>query len=150
TISSRPLPSHAVADPLVQRAASAAVDAPAGLRTGGRLRFGEGYDGKLEAPRLAFGADATTCDASWDFARGIGTVHVVDTGPLGLHGQTVQGPARAVTGSRWDGSTQRWTDQPDHYAAIHFHRDDLIDAGWSPDATFTVPPDLPSGFYAFK
>jgi N,N-dimethylformamidase len=149
-LASRPLPSHSVGDRMVHGPASAAVDAPPGLRTGGRLRFGDGLDGKLEAPALAFRADATSFDASWDFARGIGTDHVVDTGPGGLHGRTVQGPARAVTGARWDGSTQRWTDQPGHYAAIHFHRDDLTDAGWTPDAALTVPDDLPSGFYAFK
>ncbi|MEZ5232928.1 MAG: DUF6605 domain-containing protein [Acidimicrobiales bacterium] len=57
---------------------------------------------------------------------------------------------RAVTGSRWDGTTQRWSDAPGQYAAIHFHRDDLTDAGWRTDVALTVPEDLPSGVYAFR
>lgn len=159
-ITQAPLATRSPADPVVQRPAAAAGSAPAGLRTGGRLLFGawnEGdafaahLDGKLEQPTIAFDpAPGAKPDARWDFARGIGTTVVVDVGPLGLHGLTVQAPARAVAGSRWDGSVQRWIDAPEQYAAIHFHRDDLADAGWSADATVRVPEGLRSGIYAFK
>ena len=30
----------------------------------------------------------------------------------------------------WDGSVQAWTVDPSHYDAVHFHSDDLYDAGW--------------------
>ena len=40
-----------------------------------------------------------------------------------------------------------WRHAPREYAAIHFHDDDLHDAGWATDFDFTVPADLPSGAY---
>ena len=61
-----------------------------------------------------------------------------------------QHPARAVKGARWDGSTQRWTEDPSRYAAIHFHADDITDVGWEPDIEWEVPADLPSGLYAVR
>jgi len=130
---------------------------------GGALRFAGSFDGRLEAPVLwsrppgpdgAAPASAVpvgdTGRAAWDFSIGIGGTAIYDTGLHGLHGRTVQGPARAVTGSRWDGSVQRWTDDPSQYAAIHFHRDDVTDAGWQPDVRLAVPQGLPSGLYAFR
>jgi N,N-dimethylformamidase len=106
------------------------------------------YDGRLEAPEITDGGSDLV--ARWDFSRDIGTAVVHDAGPLGLHGRTEQCPARAVTGSTWDGSTQRWTDDASQYAAIHFHHDDLVDAGWATDAEFVVPADLASGLYCFR
>ena len=68
----------------------------------------------------------------------------------GPDGELHQLPARAVTGSRWDGSVQAWTADPSHYDAVHFHSDDLYDAGWDPTATARLPADLPSGIYALR
>ncbi len=62
----------------------------------------------------------------------------------------VQRPCSAVRGVRWDG---RWHDPgqaPAHYSALHFNSDQLLDAGWSPTLSWTVPADLPSGAYAFR
>jgi N,N-dimethylformamidase len=75
---------------------------------------------------------------------------MVDLAPGKHHGWTMQMPTRAVKGVRWNGTVQRWLDDPSQYAAIHFHEDDLVDAGWSPDISWTVPADLPSGVYAVK
>ena len=36
-----------------------------------------------------------------------------------------------------------WKLAPEEYAAIHFHDDDLSDAGWEPSFSWTVPDDLP-------
>ena len=58
--------------------------------------------------------------------------HVADTGPGGWHGRCVNLPSRAMTGSRWTGAVQRWTEAPDQWGAIHFHDDDMGDAGWQP------------------
>jgi len=124
------------------------------------------YDGKLEAPRL-FGAALDAADAAegaanpdaadapepiaaWDFAREIAGERVVDVGPGGFHGRTVQHPTRAVKGWRWDGSTQRWTETSEQYAAIHFHSTDLADAEWDADLAWTVAGELRSGVYAFR
>lgn len=149
----RHLPTRGPGDAVADRDQSGVVDAgPGRLRPGGPLLFaarwgadgrpGAHFDGRLEAPEL-LGV------ASWDFATGIGTSVLRDVGPLGIDAHTVQCPARAVTGSRWDGSTQRWSDDPSQWAAVHFHHDDLVDAGWEADATLAVPP-LPSGIYCFR
>ena len=53
-----------------------------------------------------------------------------------------------MKGWNWSGETVRWTDRPEHYGAIHFHEDDLYDAGWQADFALTVPDDLRSGAYA--
>ncbi|MDY7104554.1 MAG: DUF6605 domain-containing protein, partial [Actinomycetota bacterium] len=108
-------------------------------------------DGRIESPRLAVEtADGRIVEAAWDLAQGIGTTDVIDTGPHGLAGTTVQSPARAVTGSRWDGTVHRWSDAPEHYAAIHFHRDDLTDARWDVDVELTIPETARSGIYAVR
>jgi N,N-dimethylformamidase len=109
-------------------------------------RTTEHFEGKLEAPKLTAG----DLELRWDFGRGIGTRRVDDISPHGLHGLTVSAPKRAVTGSLWDGTVHDWKSDPTHYRAIHFHSDDLYDAGWSESLRFTLPDDLKSGFYAVK
>jgi N,N-dimethylformamidase len=37
---------------------------------------------------------------------------------------------RAVRGSRWTGAETNWRHMLRHYAAVHFHEDDLYDCGW--------------------
>ncbi len=122
------------------------------------------FNGKLEAPRLwsraldeaewsrgveAAPAAADALVAAWDFGREISSTRVID--PVGgHHGTTRNLPTRAVRGARWDGSEHRWTHKPEHYAAIHFHDDDLYDCEWESDARFDLPADLRSGIYAAK
>jgi len=43
-----------------------------------------------------------------------------------------------------------WRHAPREYAAIHFHDDDIYDAGWATDFEFTVPDDMPSGAYLMR
>ncbi len=62
----------------------------------------------------------------------------------------VNGPTLAVTGRRWDDDTTDYRDAPDQYAAVHFHADDVEDAGWPPVAEFVVPATIRSGVYAFR
>jgi N,N-dimethylformamidase len=104
------------------------------------------FYGKLEAPALRSGK----LTAQWDFARGMGTGRIEETSSRKLHGRLVNAPKRAVTGSRWDGSVHDWRQNPSHYAAIHFHGDDLYDARWKPSLAIKLPKDLKSGFYAVK
>jgi N,N-dimethylformamidase len=85
---------------------------------------------------------------AWDFFSSIPTTRVVDRGPFGLDGELVNLPARAMKGWNWTGETVRWTDRPEQYGAIHFHEDDLYDAGWDVDFELTVPDDMRSGAYA--
>ena len=57
-------------------------------------------------------------------------------------------PARGMKGQRWTGEHHSWQAAPREYAAVHFHEDDLYDAGWSADVVWTVPEDAKSGAYA--
>ncbi|MFO1037096.1 MAG: DUF6605 domain-containing protein [Geminicoccaceae bacterium] len=122
-------------------------------------------NGKIDAPRLLDGtvaperlealflrpmpADLSSCiKGAWDFALAMETTRVEDTGPHLLHGSTHNLPTRAMKGWNWDGSEHCWWRAPDQYGAIHFHDDDLYDAGWEQSFAWTVPADLPSGVYA--
>lgn len=124
----------------------------------GSTRFA--FNGRLEQPCL-FSAPLALGDvigqlptqhsalySAWDFTLGIDTLIATDSGPHGRHAHLHNLPSRAVTGSRWDASEMCWRHAPEHYAAIHFHDDDLYDAAWQTDFTFTVPAGLASGSYA--
>lgn len=121
------------------------------------------FNGKIERPFVAAGALAAAeveaianghapagIIAAWDFSRDISGPRVPDLGPHGFDGTLVNLPTRAMTGSAWDGSAHDWTRRPAHYAAVHFHDDDLHDCGWETDFTFTVPSDMRSGVYAAR
>lgn len=151
-----------------------AATAPGGLATGGdgdltfaARRKGDGstpanmtghYNGKLEAPRLAarplppgpIALDDPALVGAWDFSLDIAGEGISDRGPHGLHGHTLNLPLRAMKGAAWTGEWHDWRARPAHYAAIHFHDDDLADAGWTTDFTFTAPDELPSGLYAAR
>ncbi len=128
------------------RAPPLPFDAPlfiAAAHRDGRMRAH--FNGRIEDLRVlaatATGALTGECLAFWDFSRGIETQSIIDAGPHALHGRLVNLPTRAVTGSRWDGSEHRWTHAPDHYAAVHFHEDDVGDAGWETDLDLPIPDD---------
>lgn len=123
------------------------------------------FNGKLEAARVSSRAldddeiwtlrEAAVVEheaivAAWDFSREITTTRIIDASGAHHHGETQNLPTRAVRGASWDGSEHRWVHKPHHYAAIHFHDDDLYDCGWETDARVDLPEDLPSGIYAAK
>ncbi len=104
------------------------------------------FNGRIEAPVLS---DDQGQVAAWDFSADIGSQDIVD--PVGGYtGRLKQNPTRGVAGVHWDGSAQSYVQTPAHYGAIHFHEDDLTDAGWLPTITWQIPGDLPSGQYALK
>ncbi|MHB8613297.1 MAG: N,N-dimethylformamidase beta subunit family domain-containing protein [Candidatus Dormibacteraceae bacterium] len=92
--------------------------------------------------------------AAWDGADGGAPAgfrrpdHVEDKSPNKLHARTVNLPMRGVTGYNWDGRQHDFTTAPEQYGAIHFHDDDVGDAGWEPSFQLEVPGDLKSGVYA--
>ena len=53
-----------------------------------------------------------------------------------------------MTGHNWSGAEMSWSAAPHEYGAIHFHDDDIYDAGWDSDFALTVPETLRSGCYA--
>ncbi len=135
--------------------------------SGGRLACAGHYNGKIERPKLANRALsrlelenlhaalvpsdlATAIVGDWDFSRDIMSVKVSDMSPNRLHGEIVNMPARAMKGHNWTGKEMDWKHAPRQYGAIHFHDDDLYDAGWDVDFEFTVPANQKSGVYAVR
>ena len=137
------------------------------LGAGGRATEGH-FNGRLDAVRLSRRAlpvdriealcAALTPPADrvadlvgfWDFARDIMTDRVTDLSAASLHGHVRQLPARGVKGFRWSGATDDWKAAAHEYAAIHFHDDDLYDAGWDTDFVWDIAPATPSGLYAAR
>ena len=122
------------------------------------------FNGRIERPRIlgrvfdageiealaAQGPQASAADAlaDWDLSIGIDSENVSDVSGNGLDGTTEQMPTRGVGGSNWSGETDDWRNRPAEYGAIHFHDDDLLDAGWDTTMSLQIPDDWPSGCYA--
>ncbi len=88
--------------------------------------------------------------ASWDFSKDISSKKVSDISPNALHGSAVNMPTRAMTGHNWKNIETNFAHAPGEYGAIHFHDDDLEDAGWVPACEFCIPPDWRSAIYAAR
>src|SRR5690606_2621542 len=85
-----------------------------------------------------------------DFAQGMSSDRISDTGPFGLSGKLHNIPVRGVAGALWNRTHHSWQEHPAHVAAVHFHDDSLEDAAWESDFHYTVPSDLKSGIYAAR
>jgi len=113
--------------------------------TGGAEPWRGDFDGRIARPRLT----VDDRELWWDLGQDMAGRKVVDGSGNHRHGELHQLPTRGVTGPTWDGTEQRWTDDPSQWDAIHFHKGDLYDAGWETTAALDLPADLPSGIYAF-
>jgi len=129
---------------------------------------GQLYNGKIDSPRifsraltraeveqLRTGDDPSNVAAenlvgAWDFSADFSAARVRDRGPYGLHGVALHAPARAMKGHNWSGEEFDYRRAPQEYGAIHFHEDDLEDAGWEVDFEWQVRDDLKSGVYAAR
>jgi N,N-dimethylformamidase len=173
TLWQRQLLSYPRADRSEQRQARVAADrikpwsAPfhmAAMNTGTRSAH---FNGKIDSPRLfdravaPDEADRAVRDstealrslglvAAWDFARDTGSTRIHDLSRHARHGEIVNLPARGMKGWNWNGASMDWKSAPEQYGAIHFHEDDLYDAGWQEDFRLEVPQDLKSGIYAAR
>jgi N,N-dimethylformamidase len=125
------------------------------------------FNGKIDRPRLASSV-LSSADielvasqvnpfeqypnlvAAWDFSLDTGTDVVSDTGPNALHGHTINLPSRGCKGFNWSGKEQSWQHASGEYGAVHFHDDDLYDAGWETDFDYVIPVDLKSGASAAR
>ena len=149
------VPSH-VAAPLTV-AARPATDRPAERHFNGRLERPSLYASVLEPDDMIAKLDAQSGSArdvdlvaAWDFSIGISTDRMVDVSPRHLHGVLVNLPTRGVTGRHGGEDAFCWVQTPERYAAVHFHDDDLYDAGWETEFSFEIPKGLRSGLYAVR
>lgn len=143
------------------------IAATMGVSTTGKALSQHHFNGKLEAPRVLqrpvsdAEAERLLADpqpdvwkhdlvAAWDFSLDIDSSAITDLSPHRHDGALVNLPTRAMTGWRWDAREYCWQHAPEHYGAIHFHEDDLYDAGWTPAFSLTIPADAPSGIYAAR
>ncbi|MCC7054365.1 MAG: hypothetical protein IT355_13945 [Gemmatimonadaceae bacterium] len=122
------------------------VDAPAVHRTA--LSAGEAQ--ALHATPGAHAAAHPALVAAWDASRECASDRLVDVGPLALHGTLFQGPTRLVPGAFWTAGVLDPARDPAGFAAVHFHQDDLRDAGWGPTVRLTLPATLASGVYGLR
>jgi len=126
------------------------------------------YNGKIDRPRVSTAALtlaelealrgdrwperlAGTLAGAWDFADDIPGITVRDISGRRLDGVLVNMPTRGVTGHNFTGEDGMcWKDRPDQWSAIHFHDDDVYDAGWQVDFSLIVPETMKSGIYAVR
>ena len=106
---------------------------------------GERWDGRIAEPKLRVGSVVNEWQLETDMQKAVIPPTV---GECEL--QLMQLPTRGVTGPHWTGEHQRWSDQPSEWNAIHFHHDDLYNAGWQPSHSVALPAELPSGIYCFR
>jgi len=131
------------------------------------------YNGKIDRPRVSnrsLGKDEIDalargfkgCEANlrrsvvgaWDFHENItdniSSTYIIDTSPNGLNGHAVNLPNRGMTGYNWTGDDIVYHHIATEYGAIHFHDDDIDDARWEVDFSYTIPKHLKSGVYAAR
>lgn len=130
---------------------SAVIGAMSCIRQQGQWRPAKCFNGKIENPRI-YRTNAGACVpiADWRFERSLSSTQCEDATPHGFHGIVVNAPTRAATGVQWRGKIVDFTKAPEQYGAIHFHEDDLDDAGWPVSATIGLPSSLSSGVYAVR
>lgn len=120
------------------------------------------FNGKIDSPRIC---DRALTEAesiavamahppyvvgAWDFSVDMASQTAIDTSANRLHGAVVNFPARAMTGWNWTGEVMDWKQDPTQWGAIHFHDDDIYDAGWETDFALTIPQQMTSGVYAAR
>ena len=105
----------------------------------------EFFNGKIEAPEIK--VDGKTI-LKYDFSQQIPFFEVpAESGPSLI---LYNSPTRAVKGMNWDASEFCWRHKPEHYAAIHFHEDDIYEFDWEYDFELVVPANMPSGAYVMR
>lgn len=148
TVSQRPIGHNTTAAQETTGSGGADLSLSGRLTIGAHLVEGvpaQHFNGKIEAPQILVDGQPV---GQWDFASQISSRIVpAQSGP---DLELINYPTRAVTGSAWDGSEMNWTHKPAHYAAIHFHSDDIYDFGWATDFSYTLPDDIPSGVYVMR
>lgn len=121
------------------------------------------YNGKIDTPTLY--SRALTDDeiatlhrgqpvaapwASWKLGQDFAREAITPAWAGGRPGQIFNGAERGVTGRNWDGRSDSFSEVPEQYAALQFHEDDMVDAGWPYELEFQLPSALDSGVYLVR
>lgn len=117
---------------------------------GSRPQATDFFNGRIDGLTLKSCGQQPATLARYDFSLDISSDRIVDVSGRGHGGVLVNAPTRAVRGHDWDGSEPDWTRARFGYGAIHFHDDDLDDAGWDTDFVVTIPSGARSGAYAVE
>ena len=96
----------------------------------------------------ATGAEVVLAD--WDFGPSSTLRVVANRAGDGFAGRTTNFPLRPALGVRGAADELDPRLAPEAYDAIHFHDDDLDDAGWEDDVVLRLDADLPSGVYGIR
>ena len=106
------------------------------------------FNGRIEYPVITID---DTIIAEWDLSANMTTLEVPDVSKNdALTLQLINAPTRGVCSSQWDASEFSWKHCPSHYAAIHFHDDDIYDFNWNSSFSLTIPNDMASGLYVMR
>lgn len=106
------------------------------------------FNGRIDSPMIK--SLKAGILIQYDFGRNIPEDKILDISGAGHHGILINAPTRGVRGYNWDGTEVDWTKAKYGYGAIHFHEDDLDDAGWETDLTIQIPTTAKSGIYAVE
>lgn len=107
------------------------------------------FNGRIDSPTIKT-IGGSRILVQFDFSRNMSEDTIRDVSGGGHDGVLVNAPTRAVTGYNWDATEADWTKATSGYGAIHFHDDDLDDAGWDTDVSITIPNDARSGVYCVE
>lgn len=107
------------------------------------------FNGRIDSPRLTVRTEvsAPVVIADWDFGPSATLRRIANRVGEGFAGRSANFPLRAclgIAGAPVDVDPRL---SPGAYNAIHFHDDDLDDAGWEEDIVLPIDPGLPSGVY---
>ncbi|GAA0526229.1 large subunit of N,N-dimethylformamidase [Paractinoplanes ferrugineus] len=105
------------------------------------------FNGRIDRPVLT-AAGATL--AEWDFGPSDRLRQIANRVGPDFAGVAVNFPLRACLGIAGAAGDVDPRLAPQAYQAIHFHDDDLDDAGWPDDLVLPLPADLPSGVYGIR
>ena len=110
------------------------------------------FNGKIENPTVFIKNNQNKFEelVNWELSNSISTSTIKDLSKNKINLKIINFPTRGVTGSKWDGSEMSWKHCPEHYAAIHFHEDDIYDFEWKTSFTFKIPKEMPSGIYVMR
>ena len=142
-----------VTNPLVDETANGVIIIGADRSYSGADECHNHFNGKIANPKVSTTAkddeDDKMCLLEFDFSQNIST-QVVQEQRKNLKTHLVNMPTRGVKGPLWDGQEMNWKHKPEHYNAIHFHEDDLLDCGWATSFVFQVPMNMASGVYGAR